>query len=317
MLSGNPYLRVFDNQTLTWDNSTPIAERVSYNCIDNAVGGSIWQDFYVRDYNCTGGLRAQIGFPACWNGADLYQPDQSHVAYLSGVATGSCPDTHPYYLPFLFFEVFYAVANIDTSLGGQYVFAMGDPTGFGFHGDFINGWDMDVLKAGVDTCLWPDNGGLLANCSVFQPYNRLSDYDLDCPMQLPRIDEDVSGMIGTSLPGCNPVIPGPPEGPAQASVATCVNETTPALINNGPQTPSSIPFPVAGQSVGEDGWDYVGCYSDLVGGLRTLAPGYLKSPDSMSVSLCQEYCTEQGYPYAGVEYQIVSIHDNPVQRRMS
>jgi len=40
MLSGNPFLRVFDNQTLTWDNFTAIAERVSYNCIDATYGAS-------------------------------------------------------------------------------------------------------------------------------------------------------------------------------------------------------------------------------------------------------------------------------------
>lgn len=40
MLSGNPYLRVFDNQTRTWDGSSAIAERVSYNCIDATAGSS-------------------------------------------------------------------------------------------------------------------------------------------------------------------------------------------------------------------------------------------------------------------------------------
>lgn len=266
-----------------------------------------WQDFYVRDYNCSGGLRAQIGFPACWNGKDIYQPDQSHVAYLSGIATGSCPPTHPIYLPFLFFEVYYAVGDIDTSKGGQFVFAMGDPTGFGMHGDFLNGWDMDVLKAGVDTCLWPDNDGLLANCEAFQPYNRLSDYDVDCPIQPPRVDEAVRGMLGSSLPGCNPVIPGPPLGPAQAAQADCPTQTTPRLINNGPQTPSAIPFPTVGEAVGEPGWNYVGCYSDLIGGARTLYPGYMRDEVNMSVTMCQKYCKNLGYPFAGVEFQAVSV----------
>jgi len=260
-----------------------------------------WQDF-------PGGLRAQIGFPACWDGVNLYLPDQSHVAYLSKVADGSCPPTHPHYLPFLFYEVFYAVSDIDQSQGGEFVFAMGDPTGYGFHGDFLNGWDMDVLTAGVETCLWPDNNGLIERCAAFGPYNLMSDFDLNCPPQLPRVDEKTTGMLGTSLPGCNPIIPGPPLGPAQAGVATCTNQPpTPALINNGPQTPSVVPFPTPGAQVGYAGWNYVGCYPDLVGGVRVLAPGYLREPGNMSVSLCQAYCTDQGFAYAGLEFQVVSV----------
>jgi hypothetical protein len=126
MLSGDPFKRVYDDQTLTWDNSTAIAQRVSFNCIDAAAGSSkptfipkileahlmfhpVWQDYYVRDYNCTGGLRAQITFPSCWDGHTLYAPDQSHTAYLSGVSGGRCPSTHPVLLPMLFYGTEYAM----------------------------------------------------------------------------------------------------------------------------------------------------------------------------------------------------------------
>lgn len=37
-------------------------------------------------------MRAQVEFPNCWNGKDVYTPDQSHVAYGAGDRqTGPCP----------------------------------------------------------------------------------------------------------------------------------------------------------------------------------------------------------------------------------
>jgi hypothetical protein len=43
------------------------------------------------------------------------------------------------------------------------VFANGDVTGLQFHGDFLNGWDQDVLAAAVSQCtsdLYGDVEGL-------------------------------------------------------------------------------------------------------------------------------------------------------------
>lgn len=38
--------------------------------------------------NCLNGMRAQIHFQTCWDGKNLYKPDNSHVAYLSGIDDG-------------------------------------------------------------------------------------------------------------------------------------------------------------------------------------------------------------------------------------
>lgn len=111
----------------------------------------------MRDYNCPNGLRAQILFPACWNGDATYQPDGSNLAYLSGIASGSCPPTHPKLLPLLFFEVDYFVAEIDgQDDGGNFVFAMGDPTGFGFHGD-VSAYHFQARSA-PDAAVFEEEG---------------------------------------------------------------------------------------------------------------------------------------------------------------
>ncbi|KAF1982413.1 hypothetical protein K402DRAFT_424524 [Aulographum hederae CBS 113979] len=63
----------------------------------------------------------------------------------------------------LFFEVLYGVNDIKKT-GGKFTFANGDTTGYSFHGDFMNGWNIDVLKAAIGDCLNADNGGAISSC---------------------------------------------------------------------------------------------------------------------------------------------------------
>ncbi|OAA56272.1 hypothetical protein SPI_07883 [Niveomyces insectorum RCEF 264] len=52
---------------------------------------------------CTGGIRATIIFPTCWDGKNLDSPDhQSHMAYSPGgsaLAGSACPASHPIRVP--------------------------------------------------------------------------------------------------------------------------------------------------------------------------------------------------------------------------
>jgi hypothetical protein len=98
--------------------------------------------------NCGLGLRAQIDFQSCWNGKDLNSTDNSHVAYLSDISDSDCPATHPYQFVHLFIEIVYHV-NSGADNNGTFVFSQGDPTGYGFHGDFFNGWDPKVLAGAL------------------------------------------------------------------------------------------------------------------------------------------------------------------------
>lgn len=199
----------------------------------------------------------------------------------------------------------YYVSEIDDGKG-QFVWAMGDPTGFGFHGDFINGWNDTLLAAAVKDCLVPDNNGLIANCTHFVPYALETDFDLDCGPQPPRINESALGLLET-LPGCNYVQPGPPAGPAEATVATnCVQTPIPARINQEPQTASTYPFPTPSAAVGNAGWEYVGCYDNNVNNTDSIGTtGF--DDDNMSVTKCQTYCAGKQFSTAGLTRQTVSF----------
>ena len=96
--------------------------------------------FQTDKHFCKNGLRLQVYFPMCWNGKDLDSVNhRSHMAYPSRYNGGNCPSTHPVRLPSVFFETFYAVDKFPHGQGNQpFVLSNGDPTGYGFHGDFVS-----------------------------------------------------------------------------------------------------------------------------------------------------------------------------------
>lgn len=125
MLSGDALARSYNKSAMTYKNTRPIADRVSFACLDTAPKA---ETPGMSDTTCKNGLRAQVHFQSCWNGKDLYKPDNSHVAYMSGIDNGECPPTHPVHFMHVFFEVLYSVGNIQQD-GGRFIFANGDPTG--------------------------------------------------------------------------------------------------------------------------------------------------------------------------------------------
>ncbi|KAI9714898.1 MAG: hypothetical protein M1820_000187 [Bogoriella megaspora] len=309
MLSGNTAARSYDNITKTWGNATyasrPIADRVSFNCL--AAGPPLPEQPYMFDTDCANGLRAQIHFQSCWNGIDLYKSDQSHVAYLSQIDDGACPPGYPVQLPHLFMETLYGVANVDTSDGGQFVFAMGDPTGYGFHADFQNGWNKSVQADAVSNCLIPDNFGQISYCPSLQQ-SQTDAYAWECPERSSEIDEQVKGMLD-KLPGCINITSGP--SPALGSDMTCPSSVTPPrIIPTADTTPIATASPAPGDSFGLKGWNYVGCANDTAGSARTLNGKKNENSTSMSTEYCQSFCATNGYKYAGTEYGIQCFCDN-------
>ncbi|GAA5883643.1 hypothetical protein JCM3774_005991 [Rhodotorula dairenensis] len=294
MLTGNPFKRSYQD-SLT-------SQAIGWNCLGADVGQT--RQPYLPPYNCPNGLRGEIRFPSCWDGIHLDSSDHaSHMAYPLENESGPCPTTHPVRLVTLFYEMMYDVDSwknlwpqaMNTSQ--PFVLAMGDPTGYGWHGDFVNAWDRSVLQEAIDTCT--DDSGIVEKCKVFD----LNGYSDTCT-KTPDVDERVLGML-PSLPGCNPVVG------FGADAGMCTDPTTPPTLDSVAYTGGAPP---AGTNVGAgqpsvvlsyvstkayQNWTYVDCYSDLIPG-RAL-PNGLSNP-AQTVEGCLEACSARKYAYCGVEY---------------
>lgn len=220
MLSGDASARSYDsNIMLNSISKRPQADRVSFACLDVEP---LKEQNYLWRTQCKNGLRAQIHFQSCWDGQNLYKQDQSHVAYMSDLDNGICPPTHPVSLVHLFFEVLYSVDKITEEQGGKYVFSNGDTTGYGFHGDFLNGWDKNVLAAATKDCA-NTQGGKLEDCAAFAPTLNTKNFADLCPEKKSVDPEPVHGYI-SKLPGCITVTGS--EGPAALNTCGGVTNAT-------------------------------------------------------------------------------------------
>lgn len=101
-----------------------VAEAISFACLganralpeQNGLINTYWEPF-----ECVNGLRAQIHFPTCWNGLELYKTDGSHVTHLSQIDNGVCPPGHPKQLPHIFLETLYSVDSIPGDTVSTYI----------------------------------------------------------------------------------------------------------------------------------------------------------------------------------------------------
>jgi hypothetical protein len=144
-------------------------------------------------------LRAEVYFPSCWDGVNLDSPDhKSHVSYpaIGDYNGGVCPESHPVALLSIFYEFFF-----DTSVYtdfNRFVFANGDTTGYGFHGDFIMGWtNRTALQNAHADCITASNCPTLGN----KPQTTET-------LITPAIFPEPIGLNGpiALLPGNNPVV---------------------------------------------------------------------------------------------------------------
>ncbi|KAI0434371.1 WSC domain-containing protein [Xylaria sp. FL1042] len=144
MLSGNKDLRTFNQSDIT-------QRAINHHCI-----GSIDQETNSLPVVHCDTIRSQVTFPPCWDGVNVDTADhKSHMAFpaIGDYNGGVCPQSHPVAIMQLFYEFHFDTAKYTDR---NFVFAQGDKTGYGFHGDFINGWtDLTRLGNAHRTCTGP------------------------------------------------------------------------------------------------------------------------------------------------------------------
>jgi hypothetical protein len=200
-------------------------------------------DKHLIDNNCTDGVRAEIMFPSCWNGRDLDTENHAdHVAYPPMLRNGPCPAGFDVRLPPLFFETIYWTP-LFKDMDGEYIFANGDPTGFGYHADFINGWEDGVLQAAIDNpeCTHPNSSGEQSACPVLdiKPDEEI----VNCKMNIPDVLQAEQVNYVATFPGDVGIYRGPEYAPVPGNpVATSPIE--PTVIASAPPTSTANPSPV-------------------------------------------------------------------------
>lgn len=290
MLAGDPMLRS--------NAGTLASQAISYHCLNYSNPGLPETPFFPTTA-CPDGLRQQIFFPSCWDGVNVDSTThKSHVAYPSNSDSGTCPSTHPYRLVSLFYEVIWNTYAYYPQLSagtGEIVLSTGDPTGYGSHADFVNGWDHTVLQNAVDTCL--DDSGVFTDCPLFDII------PASTAAQCKKAPATAEVTVGTlqKLPGNNPVQYGPAAAVMQSYVNTILAGTvldpslgiSDASVRNASQFPQAIT--VASK----------GCYADgypLSRSMPGLGQYGVFATDAMTNSLCSQYCLAQGFAYSGTEY---------------
>ncbi|KAI0552153.1 hypothetical protein F4679DRAFT_571825 [Xylaria curta] len=204
------------------------------------------------DANCPDGLRLELMFPSCWNGELDSEDHKSHVAYPDLVGNGNCPDTHTKRLVTLFYETIWDTnAAQFQGKSGSFVISNGDRTGFGYHGDFMAGWDPAFLQEAIETCT--NESGELSDCGLFTSNGPLlSEAEQgECKFKTPLVlaAENAAAKTLAQLPGNVQIQDGPqsatpPSGPLDqltSLISDVFGGNAPATTTTSSSTPSSTP----------------------------------------------------------------------------
>jgi len=181
-----------DSSRRTYNDSDKAQRAVSFACLGD---GGRYNG--LPPHHCHQ-MRAQVYFPSCWDGKNLDSSDhKSHMSYpaIGDYNGGVCSESHPVALFSIFMEFFFDTSSYSDL---KLAFANGDPTGYGFHGDFIMGWtNRALLQTAHKDCITAANCPKLGN----QP-------QVTRPLIFPAKYEEEIGLHGpiNSLPGNNPVV---------------------------------------------------------------------------------------------------------------
>jgi len=170
---------------------------------------------------------------------------QSHIKYPSEVMDGTCPEGFETRVVSLFYETIwntYAFAGKD----GRFTLSTGDTTGYGYHGEFMMGWDEGFLDEAVKTCT--SESGEIQDCPIF---TLQSDEKADqCKTTEFHIDlrDDCAGPR-KGLCGPNPIggtPPPPPPAPTYNTTVPIMSESSETASHQKQHHSSSTAFAVAG-----------------------------------------------------------------------
>ncbi|KAJ6130795.1 hypothetical protein N7512_003575 [Penicillium capsulatum] len=208
MLAGDPFLRNFtwpvpDPPKSEWhgeqSSQRALAQKaLGFNCMnygkqqaEPSLGRHFMPNKTFLDENCPDGLRLELQFPSCWNGKDHGQRRNMPPGFETRLVS-------------LFFENIFDTGSF-KDYDGYFSLSNGDPTGYGYHGDFIFGWEDGVLEQAVEQCT--DESGLVDKCKVFdlQPQSVMQ----QCKFEMPEELKDENVMIHEGLPGPMTVAWGP------------------------------------------------------------------------------------------------------------
>ncbi|KAK4953835.1 hypothetical protein LTR10_008439 [Elasticomyces elasticus] len=222
MVAGNKNTRNFtgpfpDTELSSWPTDPSdqffLQQRaLGFNCLNYKKDpeASLYRhQFPTKDYmddNCMDGLRLELAFPSCSNGSTDSLDHKSHMKYPSLVKEGNCPEGYDVHHPFLFYETIWAT-NAFAGEDGEFMLSMGDPTGTGYHGDFIMGWESeDFLQNALDTC--QNESGDIQDCPLFDIQG--DDVAANCTFSMPSVlDQDDVKSPRSGLPVAIPVQNGP------------------------------------------------------------------------------------------------------------
>lgn len=137
MIAGDPLKRS--------DGDNPAGIRWACHQPDGSSSPIFSNGFPKGFSSCDNGLAVEITFPSCWNGEKLDPKNaNAHMAFPnenSGVGIENCPSTHrAARFPTIFIEFWYDVSAFNGQFDSNdtpWVLSNGDPTGFGFHADFV------------------------------------------------------------------------------------------------------------------------------------------------------------------------------------
>jgi len=107
------------------------------------------------------------------------------VAFPSLVDNGVSPSTHPIRLPTLYVEIEWNINDFADkwyNTSHPFVLSTGDPTGYGIHGGFLNGWDVKLLQQALNTC---NTSSSVDDCPPLKNYTQSNSAQISCSLGSP------------------------------------------------------------------------------------------------------------------------------------